>query len=83
MVSEIRCAIMCEFQNEIYFNELDKFLHNNKIILNYIQNCNSTGVYDYENMDVFIDKRIERFIVQYPQFFHINLYYNIQYFEII
>ncbi len=66
---ETKCAILSEFQNEVYFNELDKFLHNNKIISNYIQNCNSTGVHDYENIEVFIDKRIERFILQYPQFF--------------
>lgn len=69
VANETKREILSEFQNEIYFNELDNFLYNNKIISNYIQNCNSTGVHDYKNIEVFIDEGIENFIVQYPKFF--------------
>lgn len=60
--------ILSEFQNEAYYNEFDKYLSVNKVISNFIQNSITYGAHGSEDIDSFINKRIDHFVVEYPRF---------------
>lgn len=66
---DLKKSILDNFQNEIYFNDLDKFLYINKIISGFIVNCTSTEVHKYKNIDSFIEEYTNRFINQNPHHF--------------
>ena len=60
--------ILSEFKNEVYYNEFDKYLSVNKIVSNFIQNSISTGVHDSQDIDSFVNIRIDHFITGNPRF---------------
>lgn len=66
---ELKKTILDKFQNEIYFNDLDRFLCINKIISSFMENCTSTGIHQYRNIDSFIEEYTNRFINQNPHHF--------------
>ena len=71
---ELNHEILEAFGNEIYFNDLDRFLYNNKVISNFINSCKSTSTNDYESINSYINTRVDRFIHEYP---HYHLHKNI------
>ena len=60
--------ILSEFKNEVYYNEFDKYLSVNKIVSNFIQNSISIGSHDSQDIDSFVNIRIDRFIMGNPRF---------------
>lgn len=60
--------VLSEFQNEVYYNEFDKYLSENKIISDFIQNLITYSAHYSENIDSFVNKRIGYFVMEYPQF---------------
>lgn len=61
-------SILSDFQNEIYYNDLDKYLYNNKVLSNYIALCVSTDITDNHNIISFISEKVDIFLSQYPQY---------------
>ena len=60
--------ILSEFKNEVYYNEFDKFLSVNKVISNFIQNSIASGAHDSEDINSFVNKRIDNFVIDNPRF---------------
>lgn len=80
LIDRIKVAAMCNelakefsetllqtFENEIYFNDLDKFLSTGKTIYKIIDNCYDTGI-STKSQKQLIDEEIEHFLKDYPSY---------------
>lgn len=67
--SEVKKAFLYKLGNREYFNELDRYLSNNKIFYNFISNCNSTGIHEYTTINEYIEIHADRFIKENPIYY--------------
>lgn len=65
LAEELSERFLRTFENEVYFNDLDKFLSDSKTIYKIIDNCYDTGI-NTKRKNELIDDAIEHFFRDYP-----------------
>ena len=65
---QITDSILSDFQSEIYYNDLDKYLSNNKVLSNYLTLCMSTDISENHNIFSFISEKVDIFLCKHPQY---------------
>lgn len=67
--SEVKNAFLDKLGRKEYFNALDRYLSNNKIFSNFINNCNVTGIHEYKTINEYIEIHTDRFISANPNYY--------------
>lgn len=70
LVKNLSCRIQKQYGDRVFYNELDRFLSANKVIINLLENCESTPHTVYKSRSQVSDYYIQMFIERFPCYTH-------------
>lgn len=64
----ISSEILTRYGNEVYYNDLDRFLMQYNVIESILRNCTNIAVFDYKSRSQLVDYYVKLFVERYPKY---------------